>query len=306
MRKRIVPILALVAISGWGATIILMYRFGELERELAAANANRVALAESKKQSDTDLRILEAESGRLGVLRNELAAARNAENTISQQVAQKKTELKDLLQKIEVNRVELDALEPALLEGREEVKNIKQQIQSAENELAALRAKLQQSAEEARRTSGGAYSAIARPERGGTARESGSGTAKRGKTTQSGTIAALPGKRESEVTDIESEAMKRFKIVDLNGDGIIDGTELRVKEVAVLSLIDRNLDRYITPDEALASAEELARLDKDGDGKISSLEFTARNIIKVLDANGDGVLAFEEYLDILNWQNKRR
>ncbi|GHE34407.1 hypothetical protein GCM10017673_41500 [Streptosporangium violaceochromogenes] len=53
-----------------------------------------------------------------------------------------------------------------------------------------------------------------------------------------------------------------FKIIDVDGDGLISATEMtRLMEV---------LGQPITPDEAAAA---IARIDRDGDGLISLEEF---------------------------------
>ncbi|GGS72272.1 hypothetical protein GCM10010156_33920 [Planobispora rosea] len=55
-----------------------------------------------------------------------------------------------------------------------------------------------------------------------------------------------------------------FKIVDVDGDGLISAPELtRLMEV---------LGQPITPEAATAA---IARMDKDGDGRISLEEFAA-------------------------------
>ena len=101
--------------------------------------------------------------------------------------------------------------------------------------------------------------------------------------------------------------------LDVNKDGVIDATEL-ANASAVLAKLDKNGDGQITLDELRpqrpADAPEpradapkrplpplLAALDTDGDGVISATELAnAAASIAKLDKNGDGKLTSDEFM----------
>ena len=64
-------------------------------------------------------------------------------------------------------------------------------------------------------------------------------------------------------------------------------------------MVDANDDGYLTLDETLLSPEGFQQFDTDGDGKISSPELADRGSFKVMDADGDDFITFEEYMKFL-------
>lgn len=81
---------------------------------------------------------------------------------------------------------------------------------------------------------------------------------------------------------------KRFRDADKNADGELDVREIRGARLTP----QKNVD------PAAAAAMMLERLDRDGDGvvKLEEIPEKMRPKYSTLDANGDGVLAKEEWL----------
>lgn len=77
--------------------------------------------------------------------------------------------------------------------------------------------------------------------------------------------------------EIEAAAASRFAAIDADRDGQATVEEIR---------------RYREQQRAERQQRRLARLDADGDGRISQAEFVARRLAQMerLDRNGDGVL----------------
>src|SRR5262245_27164870 len=115
-----------------------------------------------------------------------------------------------------------------------------------------------------------------------------------------------------------------FQKLDLNGDGIVDKSELDAARRAAFERADNDHDGYITEDEAQSLLQQLraqgaagqrplyrgrmasrkpaeqanaiARFDADGDGRVSEAEFMefVHPFGAMFDANGDGKITKEE------------
>ena len=93
---------------------------------------------------------------------------------------------------------------------------------------------------------------------------------------------------DGQITREESAAARElmFKRLDVNADGTIDAQEVEQA-------------REMIKDRASAAEARLSnqwkRMDKDGDGKVSSAEFRSRMVIfELADRNGDGTVTATE------------
>jgi Ca2+-binding EF-hand superfamily protein len=103
-----------------------------------------------------------------------------------------------------------------------------------------------------------------------------------------GLLARLDTNQDGKITKEEGEAARDrlFARLDKNSDGAIDGMEI---DRARKAIIDR-----ATLIETRMSSQWL-RMDKDGDGKVSALEFEQRSMVfDLADRNGDGTITQDE------------
>lgn len=95
--------------------------------------------------------------------------------------------------------------------------------------------------------------------------------------------------------------MHELKTLDTDGDRALSRAEIEAGASARFAAIDANHDGQATVEEIRAYREQrraerqaarLARIDSDGDGRISEAEFVARRLeqLQRLDRNDDGVL----------------
>lgn len=111
-------------------------------------------------------------------------------------------------------------------------------------------------------------------------------------------IAADRGAKNSRGSDLCSEARQRFRSLDANGDNKIDEIEFMLRKVVTLSLIDDNRDGVITIEETLLSPSKFTEFDRDGDGKITAIEFIDQRTFDSIDGNHDKVITLEEYMEL--------
>lgn len=92
-----------------------------------------------------------------------------------------------------------------------------------------------------------------------------------------------------------------LKALDVDGNQAITRDEITTAATARFAAIDVNRDRQVTVEEirtyrerlrAERQAARMARVDSDGDGRVSEAEFVAHRIKRLerLDRNDDGVL----------------
>lgn len=88
-----------------------------------------------------------------------------------------------------------------------------------------------------------------------------------------------------------------FAQADVNGDGVVSRAEYRERMVDVFYALDAGREGYLTVDEMSATDRVLVeRANANGDGKLSLqefLEFRIRDFDRA-DNNGDGVLSPDE------------
>jgi hypothetical protein len=99
---------------------------------------------------------------------------------------------------------------------------------------------------------------------------------------------------------------------DANGDGAISRAEAQTARVAVFDRIDANRDGFLSAEERAAAAEaarqrRLARVDADGDGRISRTELANQpmRLFDHFDANNNDVLSGAE-IDAMRAAAQRR
>ncbi len=101
--------------------------------------------------------------------------------------------------------------------------------------------------------------------------------------------------------------LKRFQLADKDGDGKISKSEAPERMAAHFDKIDTDGDGYVTQDEAHAMMRPrgmagkggrgpMAKIDADGDGKVSAAEFVDGHVemLKKADVDGDGAVTMEE------------
>ncbi len=103
-----------------------------------------------------------------------------------------------------------------------------------------------------------------------------------------GLLDRLDTDHNGKITLEEATAARQtiFDRIDRNGDGTVDEMEIEMIRQAIY-------DRAAAAEAAIGIA--LRRLDKDGDGKVSTAEFGAQSLIfDLADRNGDGAVTPDE------------
>ena len=88
-----------------------------------------------------------------------------------------------------------------------------------------------------------------------------------------------------------------IRLFDMNGDGKIDMTEMRLKSIAAIDQIDKNRDGFLSRDELPGlTAEAFAAADRDKDGRLSVFEYSQLEFFNfsVVDTNKDGFITADE------------
>ncbi|MCP5363912.1 MAG: EF-hand domain-containing protein [Hyphomicrobiales bacterium] len=93
-------------------------------------------------------------------------------------------------------------------------------------------------------------------------------------------------------------AEEMFKILDLNGDGLIDRAEWRDRRMMIFFVTDENRDHALSRAEIPALSEEaFIAADDNGDRKLSGYEFNQAEFttFEAADSSGDGLITFDEF-----------
>lgn len=124
-------------------------------------------------------------------------------------------------------------------------------------------------------------------------------------------VIALPLAAQAEPGQGRHDASRggHMKAVDTNGDGDISRDEVEAFRAAMFNAADTNKDGSLSLAEMTAhheaqqaqrkaerQARQFARLDTDGDGKVTAAEFASRPMrgMERMDTDGDGVVTEEE------------
>ena len=285
MQRILWGLIAVAAVAGWVVAFVGINRSNDLKTKLAASETERAALSETLAAAQVGLRKYRHTAGQMKILGEQIDAVRAELDRLTRQTEAKNRQLLALAQKIETGKAELAALAPRIEAGESEATGLKQQIALARIELERLQA-------EARRSRKSAV----RSEEGPPARQKRQTTPEPKKTAAPSSPTTTAGAQERDLT---TEARRRFRVIDKNGDDMIDPLEFRLNKVAALSLIDANRDGYVTLDETLLTPDKFKRIDADGDGKISSVEFVDLRSFNTIDENRDRSVTFEEYLSFI-------
>ncbi len=285
MQRILWGLIAVAAVAGWVVAFVAINRSNDLKTKLAESETERAALSETLAAAQAGLRKYRDTAGQMESLGERIDAVRAELDGLTRQAEAKYREHLALAQKIKAGKEELAALAPRIEASKSEVTGLKQQIALARIELERLQA-------EARRSRKSAV----RSEQGPPARQKRETTPEPKTTAVPSSPTTTTGAQERDLT---TEARRRFRIIDKNGDNTIDRLEFRLNKVAALSLIDANRDGYVTLDETLLTPDKFKRFDADGDGKISSVEFVDLRSFDTIDGNRDGSVTFEEYLSFV-------
>ncbi len=285
MQRILWGLIAVAAVAGWVVAFVAINRSNDLKTKLAESETERAALSETLAVAQAGLRKYRDTAGQMESLGERIDAVRAELDGLMRQAEAKYREHLALAQKIKAGKAELAALAPRIEASKSEVTGLKQQIALARIELEQLQAEARRSRESA-----------VRSEKGPPARQKRETTPEPKTTAVPSSPTTTTGAQERDLT---TEARRRFRIIDKNGDNTIDRLEFRLNKVAALSLIDANSDGYVTLDETLLTPDKFKRFDADGDGKISSVEFVDLRSFDTIDGNRDGSVTFEEYLSFV-------
>lgn len=96
-------------------------------------------------------------------------------------------------------------------------------------------------------------------------------------------------------------ARRAFATLDVDGNGEVTSGEFAAKKIIAFSAPDRNGDNSLGRDEVRFSPEEFNAVDRDGDGKISGLEFleSPYGRFETYDRDENGTIVLEEFVETL-------
>ncbi len=276
IQKIAAAVAAAVAIVGWATAIVFMVRSAGLGEALATAEAELTAQAGRIGEIEDALIRERAAAGSLTAITEQIEVARKELVTVTSQLAAGRKAQVALAAQARAAEAKLAKLTPRIAAAREELAAVTPQLADAKARLSQLRHEIAQ--QQIARTD-----ARAPPPR--------TTSAKREPATKP-IASARPAKRK---TPAGPDARDRFDYVDENGDGRVDRQEFNVKKVLFLDWVDANNDGYLTIDEMVVSEAEFKKLDRDGDGKISQLEFIDARMFDAMDKNRDGSVTYEEF-----------
>ncbi|MHA2621091.1 MAG: EF-hand domain-containing protein [bacterium JZ-2024 1] len=118
-----------------------------------------------------------------------------------------------------------------------------------------------------------------------------------GDTAKEGPARAGPGEHHAKMRE---RFLKRLAEMDTNGDKQVSREEFNTATLKRFETRDSNHDGFLTREEVQSAFKDLAhkgfaRLDRNGDGKISKDEFPGKpERFTALDTNADGFITKEE------------
>ena len=287
MQKALLGFLAIAAVAGWVAAFLSMSESSDLEDRITAAKIELTEVSEKLADTQSRLALTQGAVSSLDEIGKSVAAKRTEAAALAEQIEANKRELESLRQDLDSGKGELGALADRIVASKSELSRLTQDQEMAEAELDRLQA-------ESERQRGAAVDSSPETRTAVQAPGASTATAAPPATTETTPAAAVPA------ADPLAEAKRRFARIDQDGDGRFDRLDFRLKRVSLFGLVDANEDGYLTPDETLLSPEAFQQFDTDGDGKISSVEMADREGFKVMDANRDDFVTFEEYVKFLH------
>ncbi len=287
MQRILLGVIAAVAIAGWIAAFYAWKSSGDVKERLTATRAEVSAVNEKLTNTQNRLRLQQDAAGSLEEIGERIGSVQAEAAALTRQIKTRTSELQALQQKIDAGETELASVTRQNEARKSALASLAQDVEAARAELDRLRTEQHEAVSQSP-TTGSAVGS----------------TPKAPATPKAVSEPSTPAKAtakatETQESDLLTDARRRFRKVDMNRDDKIDRVELRLKKVAMLSLIDVNRDGYLTIDETLLSPDVFKRFDSDGDGKISSFEFVDAPMFTAIDANRDGFVTIEEYLHFL-------
>jgi len=289
MQKLLLGVIAAVAIAGWIAAFYAWKSSGDVKERLTATRAEVSAVNEKLTNTQNRLRLQQDAAGSLEEIGERIGSVQAEAAALTRQIKTRTSELQALQQKIDAGETELASVTRQNEARKSALASLAQDVEAARAELDRLRTEQHEAVSQSP-TTGSAVGS----------------TPKAPATPKAVSEPSTPAKATTKATatktqesDLLTDARRRFRKVDMNRDDKIDRVELRLKKVAMLSLIDVNRDGYLTIDETLLSPDVFKRFDSDGDGKISSFEFVDAPTFMAIDANRDEFVTIEEYLHFL-------
>jgi hypothetical protein len=93
-------------------------------------------------------------------------------------------------------------------------------------------------------------------------------------------------------------------ILDMDGDKKVTDVEFAIRKIDAFSAPDRNEDNYLSQDEVLITPERFKIIDRNGDGKISGVEFIDSDYgqFPPYDADRNGTVDLQELTKVLAGQ----
>jgi Ca2+-binding EF-hand superfamily protein len=116
-------------------------------------------------------------------------------------------------------------------------------------------------------------------------------------------LCAAGGTLAAEDVRVEN-ARRAFSILDIDGDKKVTEVEFANRKIDAFAAPDRNEDNYLSAEEVLIGPEQFKKIDRNGDGKISGLEFIESDYgqLAPYDADKDGVVVLQELTRVLAGQ----
>ena len=290
MQKVLLGVIAVVAVAGWVVAFLGMSETSDLEERLAAAKIELTKASEQLTDTQSRLALQQGAVGNLDDVDKRLVEKQTEAAALAEEIEAKRRELETLKQDLDSGKTELGALADRISASKSELSRLAQDQEAAEAELGRLQAESEPRRGAATVSPAETQSAVQAP---------GAPAAPPAASLAPPAAKATAAAAATPAADPLAEAKRRFARVDQDGDGRFDRLDFRLKRVSLFGMVDANEDGYLTLDETLLSPEAFQLFDTDGDGKISSPEMADRGSFKVMDADGDNFVTFEEYARFL-------